>query len=58
LIPSIDYLTCVIGGAILLAGAATMFEEKRSASGYVLAFTGLGLFVFGTIRALMSALGI
>ena len=59
MIPSIDYLTLVLSGSILLAGASGFLQsEKRDRSGFVLAVVGLALFLIGTIRALMSAFGL
>jgi hypothetical protein len=54
MIPSIDYLTCVLAGAILLAA----YDAEASKGRFVLALLGLSLFIFGTVRAFMSALGL
>ena len=59
MIPSIDYLTLVISGAILLAGASGFLQgSKRDRSGFVLAVLGLFLFITGTVRAFQSAFGL
>ena len=59
MIPSIDYLTLVISGSILLAGASNFFTgSKRDRSGFVLAVLGLFLFIVGTVRAFQSAFGL
>ena len=53
----IDYLTIVLSGSILLAGAANLMEDSNRV-GYVLALLGFFLFTVGTIRAFMSAFGL
>ena len=61
MIPSIDYLTLVIAGAILLAGASNMLEADNRPDrivGFLLAFSGLFLFIVGSVRAFISALNI
>ena len=59
MIPSIDYLTLVFSGAILLAGASGFLQgEKQDRSGFVLAVLGLFLFIVGTVRAFQSAFGL
>jgi hypothetical protein len=57
MIPSIDYLTLVVSGAIMLAGASNLMEDGTRV-GYVLALLGFFLFSVGTIRAFMSAFGL
>ena len=58
MIPSIDYLTIVLSGAILLAGASNLMDDESTRSGFVLALLGFFLFSVGTIRAFMSAFGL
>ena len=58
MIPSIDYLTLVISGSIMLAGASNLMDDNNVPVGTVLALLGFFLFVVGTIRAFMSAFGL
>ena len=58
MIPSIDYLTLVVAGSILLAGASNLLEDDHNAAGFGLFLLGLFLFIIGTIRALIGALGV
>ena len=58
MIPSIDYLTCVLAGAIMLAGASNLMEDDSTRSGFVLAIFGGFLFIVGALRAFISAMGI
>ena len=59
MVASIDYLTLVLSGSILLAGASGFLQgEKRDRSGFVLAVLGLFLFIVGTVRAFQSAFGL
>ncbi len=59
MIPSIDYLTIVLAGAIMLAGAANTLDGGRfNKTGFALAVAGLFLFIVGTARAFMSAFGL
>jgi hypothetical protein len=57
-IPSIDYLTCVLAGSIMLAGASNLFDDDSTRAGTVLALLGAFLFVVGSIRAFVSAMGL
>jgi hypothetical protein len=57
-IPSIDYLTCVLAGSILLAGASNLMEDDSTRAGIVLALIGVFLFTVGALRAFVSAMGI
>jgi hypothetical protein len=57
MVNSIDYLTIVLSGAIILAGASEVIEDGTKL-GYVLALLGFFLFSVGTIRAFMSAFGL
>ena len=58
MIPSIDYLTIVLSGAILLAGASNLMDDDSTRAGLVLALLGLFLFIVGALRAFISAIGI
>jgi hypothetical protein len=58
MIPSIDYLTLVVSGSILLAGASNLMDDNNIPLGTVLALLGFFLFSVGTIRAFMSAFGL
>ena len=59
MVNSIDYLTLVLSGSILLAGASGFLQgERRDRSGFVLAVAGLFLFIVGTVRAFQSAFGL
>jgi hypothetical protein len=58
MIPSIDYLTLVLSGAIMLAGASNLLDDDNIPVGTLLALLGFFLFVVGTIRAFMSAFGL
>ena len=51
----------MIAGAILLAGASNMLEADNRPDrivGFLLAFSGLFLFIVGSVRAFISALNI
>ena len=62
MVPSIDYLTLVIAGALLFwtsSLVATLFREKDvGRTDVALLMVGTFLFVVGTGRAFMSAFGL
>ena len=58
MVPSIDYLTMVIAGAILLAGATSSDRTRMTVPEFVMAVAGLFLFIVGVVRAFMSAFGL